>query len=209
MATSRRTRLRPEERRDQLVALGVATLANRPLSEVTVEEIAAEADVSTGLVYYYFGSKNGLHHEIVLRARDSMLHASEPRDELPPLERLHDTLARLVAYVREHGPTFYSLVRGAASGDEEVRELIESARREQTERAVKAVTGMGVPDTEMLRIALRSWVSLAEQALVDGGLNTEIPAEELVAYLEKSMLGVVTATGAELPAGVLAAAGAH
>ncbi|MBL0887466.1 TetR/AcrR family transcriptional regulator [Myceligenerans indicum] len=206
MATSRRTRLRPEERRDQLVALGVATLANRPLSEVTVEEIAAEAEVSTGLVYYYFGSKNGLHHEIVLRARDSMLHASEPRPELPPLDRLHNTLERLVNYVREHGPTFYSLVRGAASGDEEVRELIESARREQTERAVAAVTEMGVEDTPMLRMALRSWVALAEQALVDGGLNADVPGPELVAYLESSMFGVVSATGAQLDAGPLAKA---
>ncbi|GAB3159754.1 TetR/AcrR family transcriptional regulator [Myceligenerans halotolerans] len=205
MASSRRTRLRPEERRDQLVALGVATLANRPLSEVTVEEIAAEAEVSTGLVYYYFGSKNGLHHEIVLRARDSMLHASEPRPDLPPLDRLHDTLERLVTYVREHGPTFYSLVRGAASGDEEVRELIESARREQTERAVVAVTEMGVEDTPMLRMALRSWVALAEQALVDGGLNTDIPAADLIAYLESSMFGVVSATGAQLDAGPLTA----
>lgn len=198
MASSRRTRLRPEERRDQLVALGVATLANRPLSEVTVEEIAAEAEVSTGLVYYYFGSKNGLHHEIVLRARDSMLHASEPRPELPPIDRLHDTLERLVAYVREHGPTFYSLVRGAASGDEEVRELIESARREQTERAVAAVTEAGAEDTPMLRMALRSWVALAEQALVDGGLNTDIPAADLVTYLANSMFGVVSATGVNL-----------
>lgn len=189
------------------MALGVATLANRPLSEVTVEEIAAEAEVSTGLVYYYFGSKNGLHHEIVLRARDSMLHASAPRGELPPRDRLHDTLERLVTYVREHGPTFYSLVRGAASGDQEVRELIESARTEQTERAVVAVVEMGVPDTPMLHMALRSWVALAEQALVDGGLNTGIPAEDLVAYLERSLFGVVGATGAELPVDALSASG--
>jgi AcrR family transcriptional regulator len=187
------------------VALGVATLANRPLSEVTVEEIAAEADVSTGLVYYYFGSKNGLHHEIVLRARDSMLHASEPRPDLPPLDRLHDTLERLVTYVREHGPTFYSLVRGAAAGDQEVRELIESARREQTERTVAAVTEMGAEDTPMLRMALRSWVALAEQALVDGGLDTDIPAADLIAYLESSMFGVVSATGAQLDTGPLTA----
>ncbi|MCF4119386.1 TetR/AcrR family transcriptional regulator [Antribacter sp. KLBMP9083] len=200
MATGRRTRLRPEERRNQLVALGVATLADRPLAEVTVEEIAAEAGVSTGLVYYYFGSKNGLHHEIVRRARDSMLHASEPRPELPPIERLRDTLARLVQYVREHGPTFYSLVRGAASGDEEVRGVIEGARREQTERALAGMVELGTPDTPLVRIAVRSWVAFAEQTLVDGALGTDLPAGELVAFLERSLLGAVAAASAT-PAG--------
>ena len=193
MAASRRTRLRPEERRNQLVALGVATLADRPLAEVTVEEIAAEAGVSTGLVYYYFGSKNGLHHEIVRRARDSMLHASEPQPELPPAERLAGTLTRLVAYVKEHGPTFYSLVRGAASGDEEVRAVIEDARRQQTERALAVLLELGVPETELLRVAVRSWVALAEQALVDGGINSDLTDDELVGYLERSLGGVVAA----------------
>ncbi|WP_125773431.1 TetR/AcrR family transcriptional regulator [Antribacter gilvus] len=193
MATGRRTRLRPEERRNQLVALGVATLADRALADVTVEEIAAEAGVSTGLVYYYFGSKNGLHQEIVRRARDSMLHASEPREDLPPIPRLRDTLTRLVRYVREHGPTFYSLVRGAASGDEEVRAVIEDARREQTQRALTGMLQLGAPDTQLVHIAVRSWVALAEQTLVDGGIGTDLPAEELVRYLEHSLLAVVGA----------------
>ena len=193
MASSRRTRLHPEERRNQLVALGVATLADRPLAEVTVEEIAAEAGVSTGLVYYYFGSKNGLHHEIVRRARDSMLHASEPDPELPPGERLVSTLTKLVAYVREHGPTFYSLVRGAASGDEEVRAVIEDARRQQTERALAVLMELGVSETELLHVAVRSWVALVEQALVDGSINSDLADDELVGYLERSLGGVVTA----------------
>ena len=158
-----------------------------------MEEIAAEAGVSTGLVYYYFGSKNGLHHEIVRRARDSMLHASEPQPDLPPADRLAGTLTRLVAYVREHGPTFYSLVRGAASGDVEVRAVIEDARRAQTERALAVLIEQGVPESELLRIAVRSWVALAEQALVDGGINSDLAAEELVGYLERSLGGVVAA----------------
>lgn len=206
MATGRRTRLRPEDRRNQLVALGVATLADRALADVTVEEIAAEAGVSTGLVYYYFGSKSGLHHEIVRRARDSMLNASAPRDDLAPVTRLRDTLTRLVQYVREHGPTFYSLVRGAASGDNEVRAVIEDARHQQTERALAVVLQLGAPDTQLVRIAVRSWVALAEQALVDGGIGSDVHADRLVRFLEHSLLAVVGSASPESAAALVEAA---
>jgi AcrR family transcriptional regulator len=118
----------PDERRQQLIALGVAALVDRPLEAVTVEDLATQAGVSTGLVHHYFGSRRGLHSAIVRTARDAMLHATEPRPELPPRERLRDTLERFVDFVRDHHGTFYSLVRGAASGDDEVRATVQHAR---------------------------------------------------------------------------------
>ena len=136
MENDRRTRLTPDERRAQLVALGVAFLADSPLDQLTIEDLSARAGVSRGLLFHYFGSKQGLHREVVRTARDAMLHATEPVAGLAPLDRLHDTLERIVAFVREHSGTFYSLVRGVASGDTEVRQVVEEARGEQAERVV-------------------------------------------------------------------------
>src|SRR6478609_9027651 len=151
MDADRRTRLTPDERRAQLVALGVAFLADSPLDELTIEELSARAGVSRGLLFHYFGSKQGLHREVVRTARDSMLHATEPVPDLPPLDRLRDTLSRIVRFVREHSGTFYSLVRGVASRDSEVRAVVEEARGEQAERVVAAFLELGVPDSPMLR----------------------------------------------------------
>lgn len=197
MDADRRTRLTPDERRAQLVALGVAFLADSPLDELTIEELSARAGVSRGLLFHYFGSKQGLHREVVRTARDSMLHATEPVPDLAPLERLHDTLARIVAFVREHGGTFYSLVRGVASVDNEVRAVVEEARAEQAQRVVAVFLELGVPDTPLLRIALRSWIAFAEEALVETALGTDLPAEWIVGFLERSARGVVEAVEAE------------
>ena len=147
------------------MALGVAFLAESPLDELTIDTLSEQAGVSRGLLFHYFGSKQGLHREVVRTARDSMLHATEPVAELPPLDRLHDTLVRIVRFVREHRGTFYSLVRGVASGDSEVRAVVEEAREEQAGRVVAAFLELGVPDTPLLRIALRSWVAFAEETL--------------------------------------------
>lgn len=196
MSTDRRTRLTPDERRAQLVALGVAFLAESPLDELTIDTLSERAGVSRGLLFHYFGSKQGLHREVVRTARDSMLHATEPIPELPPLDRLHDTLVRIVRFVREHGGTFYSLVRGVASGDSEVRAVVEEAREEQAVRVVAAFLELGVPNTPLLRIALRSWVAFAEEALVESALGTDLSADEIVAFLERSVRAVVAALDA-------------
>lgn len=190
MAAERRTRLAPDERRAQLVALGVAALANRPLEELSLDELCAQAGVSRGLLFYYFESKQGFHREVVRTARDSMLRATEPQADLPPLERLHVTLTSIVRFVRDHRETFFSLVRGAASGDIRVREVVEEARRIQTERVAAVFDEVGVADSVLLSVALRSWVAFAEQALVDGALETDMATEEIVGFLQRSLFAV-------------------
>jgi len=53
MAEERRTRLTPDERRAQLVALGVAALAHSPLEDVTMELLSEQAGVSRALLFHY------------------------------------------------------------------------------------------------------------------------------------------------------------
>jgi AcrR family transcriptional regulator len=193
MGTARRTRLSPDERRAQLVALGVGALASGPLEELTIESLAAAAGVSRGLVIHYFDTKDGLHRHVVRAACNGLLHATEPDDSLAPLDRLHDTLTRLVRFVREHRLTFYSLVRGASSGDPEVRELIDEVRAVQTGWLVAAFLELGTIDSEALRIALRAWVAFAEQTLVDGAVHSELSSEEIVLFLDRTAKAVVAA----------------
>lgn len=193
MPSDARTRLAPDERRSQLVSLGVTALVDRPLSSLTFEYLSKQAGVSRSLLFYYFGSKDGFHREVVSTARDSLLRATEPLPDLAPLDRLHDTLTRLVQFVRDHRGTFFSLVRGAASGTSEVREVIEQARVLQAERVISVCSELGMPDSALMRVALRSWVAFAEQTLIESALNTEMPLEEIVEFLERSLSAIATA----------------
>lgn len=203
MPAERRTRLTPDERRAQLIALGVAALADRPLDQLNVEDLSAQAGVSRGLLFYYFDSKQGFHREVVRAARDGMLRATEPQLELPPLERLHTTLEKIVAFVREHRSTFVSLVRGVASGDKEVRAVVEEAEQIQTQRVIAVFDELGVPQSPLLKVALRAWVAFAEQALVDGELASGPGGDEgavaFVAFLERSALAVVESVAGPVP----------
>ena len=198
MQADRRTRLSPEQRRAQLVSIGVASLADHPLAFLTMEYLSAEAGVSRGLLFHYFVSKKGLHREVVRTARDSMLRATKPSADLPPDDRLRDTLERIVRFVREHRGTFFSLVRGVASGDTEVRDVVDQARALQAQRVIDVLLEIGFTDSDLLRIAMRSWVAFVEEILVESALNTEMPSAEIVSFLERSAKGIAASVA---PAG--------
>jgi len=191
-----RSRLSSEERRAQLVALGVATLVDEPLEDITIDRLAADAGVSRGLLFHYFGTKQGLHEAIVRTARDAMLHATEPRDELEPLARLEDTLRRFVAFVAEHRGTFHALVRGASAGDADVRALIDEARDENARRVIAVFTELGYEDRPLLRSALRSWVAFVEEMLDEVPTDDDASADALTALLVRSATALVGALDA-------------
>lgn len=203
MPSERRIRMTPEDRRAQLVALGVAALADRPLDQLNIEDLSAQAGVSRGLLFYYFDSKQGFHREVVRAARDGMLNATEPQLDLPPLQRLHVTLAKIVGFVRDHRSTFVSLVHGVASGDQEVRAVVEEAEQIQTQRVTAVFRELGVPQSPLLSVALRAWVAFAEQALVEGelvpGAEGDESAREFVRFLERSVLAIVESVAGPVP----------
>ncbi|WP_438352321.1 TetR/AcrR family transcriptional regulator [Microbacterium sp. CJ88] len=193
MSADRRTRLTRDERRAQLVASAVAFLADSSLDDLTMEVLSERVGVSRALLFHYFGSRQGLHREVVITAAAALLEASAPRSELPPRERLDDTLLRIVGFVRDHRGTFFSLVRGVASGDPVVRVAVDRSRDENAQRVVDVFTELGVPDSPLLRVALRSWVSFAEEVLVEMALGTDAAPEAIVAFLSRSAFGVVGA----------------
>ena len=62
-----------QQRRDQLLSVGKSLFAARGYEAVTVEEIAAAAEVSKPVVYEHFGGKEGLYAVVVDREMQTLL----------------------------------------------------------------------------------------------------------------------------------------
>ena len=70
VVAQRRVDPRKQRTMDALLAAAQQMFAERPVEEVTVEEIGQHAGVAVGSIYNNFGSKEGLYAAVVARALD-------------------------------------------------------------------------------------------------------------------------------------------
>lgn len=100
-----------EEQRAKILEAALIVFARKGM-EATIAEVATAADVSYGLVYRYFVSKDALLVELVEKVLSDSLRALERALELPgmPQARLRSLLTQVLAGVREH-PEFILLVQ--------------------------------------------------------------------------------------------------
>lgn len=88
---AKRTRLSPDERRQQLITLGARMLRERALEDVSISEIAEQAGISRGLLFHYFPTKQDFHLAIVAHANAQLLERTTPDPNLDPFDMLRDS----------------------------------------------------------------------------------------------------------------------
>jgi AcrR family transcriptional regulator len=188
-----RTRLSPEQRREQLLDLGVRLLATRSLDELSIDLLAEEAGISRGLLYHYFGNKHDFHLAVVRRAADDLIAQTAPPVDGEPAERLLVSMAAYVDYVVANHEGYLSLVKAAAGGNETLREIYEEARSALNGRVFREdPRGTIVPDTPATRLAVRGWSAMVEELVLswiddDRGLSRE----QLIELLASSLPALV------------------
>ncbi|PTR30203.1 TetR family transcriptional regulator [Rhodococcus sp. OK519] len=196
MDAVKRVRLSPEERRAQLIDLGVRMLADRPLEQISVEDIADKAGVSRGLLFHYFASKHDFHVEIVRHTSAEMLARTAPNLDLAPIDILRDVMASYVDYVSDNCDTYVSLLRGTASGDPAMREVFEATRAEMARRVVEQLPTLGIEPDARIALSVRGWIAFVEEATITWLRTPEIPRDELIEMLVTALPAVALSAGA-------------
>jgi AcrR family transcriptional regulator len=191
----RRLRLTAEQRRAQLIELGRRMLATRSLDELSVEALAEEAGISRGLLFHYFRSKQEFHREVARSAAEDLLARTAPDDDLPPLDRLRAGLSAYIDYVVSNSDGYVSLVRGAASGDEAMREIFDSTRATQAQRVLDSLEQLGLPFGPESVIAIHGWVAFTEEAIIHWLPDRPISRDELLNLLANSLPALTLASG--------------
>src|SRR6478672_12259998 len=165
--TPGRIRLSPEQRRSQLLDLGVRLLATRSLDELSIDLLAEEAGISRGLLYHYFGNKHAFHGAVVRRAADDLIAQTAPPVDGEPLERLLTSVTAYLDYVEANYEGYLSLVKGAAGGNDTLRQIYEEARSALTDRIFREdAQGQILPDTALSRLIVRGWAAMTEELVI-------------------------------------------
>ncbi|MBI2245173.1 MAG: TetR/AcrR family transcriptional regulator [Nocardioides sp.] len=188
-----RTRLTPEQRRSQLLDLGVRLLATRSLDELSIDLLAEEAGISRGLLYHYFGNKHAFHEAVVRRAADDLIAQTAPPSDGEPMVRLVTSLAAYVDYVVANHEGYLSLVKAAAGGNETLREIYEEARAALNSRIFREdAQGEIIPDTPVTRLVVRGWSAMIEELVLSWiAAPGDLTRDQLLDILAASLPAIV------------------
>jgi AcrR family transcriptional regulator len=160
-----RARLDVEERRRQLVALGLELFSARAYDEVSIDELAAAAGISKGLLYHYFPTKRDFYVATVRAAAAQLLELTDMPSQGDHAERLRSGLDAYLDYVVAHAGSYSALLRSGVGADAEVARIVDQTRETLCARLVE-----GLPieaRSPKVRLALRGWLGFVEAATLD------------------------------------------
>lgn len=178
MSSISRTRLPVDERREQLLRLGLRLFSERPYEAVSVDEIASAAGISRGLLYHYFPGKRDFYVAVVRVAVAELSELIQPQPGLSASEALSNALRAYVDYVsrRRHG--YLTATQGGLGADPEIAALVEGFRQQVVDQVLAAV-GVADPGLEV-RASLRGWVGYVESVVAAWLRHGDLDADRIV-----------------------------
>jgi AcrR family transcriptional regulator len=170
-------RLQQDERRQQLLELGGHLFNTRSYDDVSIDDIAAAAGISKGLLYHYFPSKRELYVANIRLAAGRLVEATRPDTSLPPTERLQASLDAYLTYVEQNVVGYSSLMRSGIGTDPEVGGVIEQTR---TEILDSILENLGVSEpAPTLALGLWGWLGFVESACLRWAEHHEVSREAI------------------------------
>lgn len=191
-----------DRRRAQLLELGLRLFGTRAYDEVSIDDIAREANVSKGLLYHYFGGKRAFYVAVVRDGARRLREAIVLDPSLPPPARALAGIDAYLGFVEERADAYAALVTGGLGADPKIAAILERTREELVDR-ILADIGLRAP-RPAYRLALRAWIGGVETACVDWLRDPALPRSELLQLLATMLQGAIASAHAVDPVETLA-----
>ncbi|AYC42759.1 TetR/AcrR family transcriptional regulator [Streptomyces griseorubiginosus] len=157
-------------RRAELIAIGRKLFADTSYDALSMDDIAKQAHVAKGLIYYYFQSKRGYYLAIIQDSvADLVTYAASGlrlEQEVGQVEHVHRTLDSYLRYAEHNQAAYRTVVSGGVGFDAEVH-----AVRDGVREAIVATIAQGAYGrtdiAPLARMGLLAWVCSVEGATLD------------------------------------------
>ncbi|MFJ1563446.1 TetR/AcrR family transcriptional regulator [Streptomyces erythrochromogenes] len=163
---------RSQLRRAELIAIGRKLFADTSYDALCMDDIAKQAGVAKGLIYYYFKSKRGYYLAIVEDSVADLVARAGGDTDLPNAERVRRTVDGYLHYAEHHHAAYRTIVTGGVGSDAEVLAIRDAVREELVSTIAEGAYGhRSVPP--IARLALVGWLSAVEGTTLEwiGGLS--------------------------------------
>ena len=211
-----RRRLSPEDRRAELLALGVEVFGKRPYDEVRIDEIAERAGVSRALMYHYFPDKRAFFAAVVKDQAERLYDATNnlPSAGMTFFEEIRVGVLAYMAYQQENPESAWAAYVGLGRTDPVLLGIDDEHKNRQLEQFMtriaefmSAIPGAKLePDVERdLRVILQGWLAFTFEICRRRIIDPTTDADRLADSCAHALLDVI-ARMPEIPAEMLEAA---
>ena len=182
----KRVRLSREARIQHILAVSQLLFSSNAYDEIAIEDLAAAAGMSKGLLYHYFASKRELYLATLRNVLAQMLQFTDLHPDL------HAGLAETLSLFEQYPGLAKMVLRAGIGSDPEVDGLLTAYRQQQLDRILQ---GLSLADRRpLVMLGLRGWLSLLEEVCMQWVLQPEVTREQVILLLEQSLRAILAST---------------
>ncbi|MFD5553382.1 TetR/AcrR family transcriptional regulator [Streptomyces sp. NPDC127068] len=183
-------------RRAELIAIGRKLFADTSYDALSMDDIARQAHVAKGLIYYYFESKRGYYLAIIEDAVAGLVARAGSDTDLPGRTRLERTIDGYLRYAEHNQAAYRTIISGGVGFDSEVHALLGGVREAIVDTIAEGAYGRrDIP--RVARLALLGWQWSVEGVTLDW-IDRADPSRDEVRELLVRLLGSTLRTIEEL-----------
>ncbi|MGW1539588.1 TetR/AcrR family transcriptional regulator [Streptomyces sp. NPDC002309] len=179
-------------RRAELIAIGRRLFADTSYDALSMDDIARQAHVAKGLIYYYFQSKRGYYLAIVQDSVTDLVTFAAGGLQLAPVDRVHRTIDGYLRYAENNHAAFRTIVSGGVGFDTEVMAIRDGVRELMVATLAEGAYGRR-EIAPLARMGLLAWVCGVEGATLDWIDRPDLTRDTMRELLVKTLGGAMRA----------------
>ncbi|MFG2957199.1 TetR/AcrR family transcriptional regulator [Streptomyces sp. NPDC048291] len=179
-------------RRAELIAIGRKLFADTSYDALSMDDIAKQAHVAKGLIYYYFQSKRGYYLAIIQDSVADLVTYAASGLELPQVDRVHRTIDSYLRYAEHHQAAYRTIVSGGVGFDTEVHGIRDGVREAIVATIAEGAYGR-TDIAPLARVGLLAWLCSVEGATLDWIDRPVLSRETMCELLVKTLGGTLRA----------------
>ncbi|QEV16984.1 TetR/AcrR family transcriptional regulator [Streptomyces alboniger] len=177
---------RSAARRAELISIGRKLFADTSYDALSMDDIAKQAGVAKGLIYYYFKSKRGYYLAIIEDSVADLVARAGRHDDLPPVDRVQRTIDGYLRYAEHHQAAYRAIISGGVGFDAEVLAIRDGVREAVIGTIAEGIYGRkDIPC--LARTALLGWVCSVEGVTLDWIGHRGLPRETVRDLLVRTL----------------------
>lgn len=177
MAQPAGRRLSRDERRAQLLGIGLRLLETVPFRALSIDDVAERAGISRSLLFHYFPTKLDYLTALVREAADHVLALTAVPEGTSARDRTRAVVTALVRYIQRRRDNYVAVLRSGRSVDPALEAVVADMHRTIS---LRILASMGMPEpTPMALVLTRSWLAGVEELALLAD-ESALPQDEVI-----------------------------